>query len=215
MGQRLMLRLAAILAVLLTAPGGISPALAQGPGGGADKTPVPAASLAGQVLVASPKLRDPFFARTVVFIFRHDADGAAGMIVNRRLGKGRLGDLLAELGFEANPKAGDIEVHFGGPVDPGKGFVLHTPEYVGKGTKMLGRRFALTADPAILQDIAAGRGPRRLLFAVGHAGWAPGQLESEFARGDWLSAEPDEALLFDTGPDIMWERARKSAGIAL
>jgi len=164
-------------------------------------------SLSGRLLVATNELRDPRFVRTVVYMVRHGAGGAMGLIINRPLGEARLADVLERLGMEGKGISGEIRVHYGGPVEPTQGFVLHTRDYAIEGTHNVDERFAMTGQPEILRDIGAGTGPRRSLFALGYAGWAPGQLEGEIAAGAWVSVPADEALVFDEQYEKKWERA--------
>jgi putative transcriptional regulator len=106
-------------------------------------------------------------------------------------------------------------VHYGGPVEPVRAFMLHSPDYRSEDTVVLSDLAALTASPGILQDIAAGKGPRRSLFALGYAGWGPEQLENELAGGAWFVVEPDADLLFDAQPETKWQRAFDRRGIEL
>lgn len=163
-------------------------------------------SLAGQLLVATEALEDPRFARTVVYLARHDGNGALGLIVNRPLGDVAMRDLLRRFGLAPRPAEGQVRVHFGGPVQRQRGMVLHTPDYAGAGTARAGA-LALTTDPAILDAIAAGAGPRRFLFALGHAGWAPGQLEREIEDGYWFTVPAEEGIVFDADHAPKWDRA--------
>jgi len=181
--------------------------------------PVPvlaqSASLTGQFLVATDELRDPRFMRTVVYMIRHDASGAMGLIVNRPLGDAFLSDLLERLGLGGKGVAGEILVHYGGPVDPGRGFFLHTTDYKIEGTQVIKDGIAITVQPEILRAIGAGTGPRRSLFAVGYAGWAAGQLEGEIKAGAWVAVPADEALVFDENYEKKWERAMARRTIQL
>ena len=173
-------------------------------------------SLAGQLLVATPDLDDPNFVATVVYMVHHDEAGAMGLVINRVLGTGSLDKVLEGLG-RAPDGASDRElrVHYGGPVEPARGFMLHSPDYRGEDTVVLSDFAALTLSPDILQDIAAGKGPTRSLVALGYAGWGPEQLESELAAGAWVVVEPDADLLFDDHPETKWQRAFDRRGIEL
>jgi putative transcriptional regulator len=140
-------------------------------------------------------------------MIQHNAGGAMGLIVNRPLGDVSVTDLLDRLGLEGKGMAGKILVHYGGPVEPERGFVLHTAEYKIEGTQIVKEGIAITSQPEILQAIGAGTGPRRSLLAVGYAGWAPGQLEDEIKAGAWVVVPADEALVFDKKYEKKWERA--------
>jgi putative transcriptional regulator len=164
-------------------------------------------SLAGQLLVASPAMGDPRFARTVILMVRHDIKGAMGIIINRPFGTRPLGALLEALG-EPHPEAtGEVRLFIGGPVQPEFAFILHTPDYRQPDTLDIGGRLALTASQAVLRDIATGSGPSKSLLAFGYAGWAPNQLEAELAHGAWVTAPADLALVFDEDRDKVWELA--------
>jgi putative transcriptional regulator len=167
-------------------------------------------SLAGQFLVATDTLRDPRFARTVIYMVRHDAAGAMGLVVNRPLQDIPLAPLLRKFGLDERGVTGSVRAHYGGPVEIGQGFILHTAEYATQGTERVTGDIAMTPQPGVLtalSDIARGGGPRKSLFAVGYAGWAPGQLESEIEQGAWITVPADEALLFDDDAARKWDRA--------
>ena len=163
--------------------------------------------LMGQLLVAMPTMRDPRFTRSVIFICAHSADGAMGLVVNRLVGSLTFPDLLAQLGIDRTGAGRDIRVHFGGPVETGRGFVLHSPDYSDDGTMMIGDRVGLTASIDILRDVAAGGGPRQSLLALGYAGWGPGQLDEEMQNNVWLSAPAELDVIFDGDHNTKWQRA--------
>jgi putative transcriptional regulator len=169
--------------------------------------------LLGQLLVAMPTMRDPRFTRSVIYMCAHSADGAMGLVVNRLVGSLTFPDLLAQLGIPRSETGRDIRVHFGGPVDTGRGFVLHSPDYHDEGTTMIDNRVGLTASLEILRDIAKGGGPKQSLLALGYAGWGPGQLDMEIQANGWLSVPVDDALLFDASLDDKWERAIAKIGV--
>lgn len=164
-------------------------------------------SLAGQLLVATEGLQGSPFARTVVYVVRHDAGGAFGLVVNRPGPEVRLAPLLREFGLDDRGVTGRIRVHGGGPVEPGRGLVLHTAEYATAGTEQLGGDVALTSHPAVLADIAHGTGPRRYRFLQGYAGWRGGQLEDEIDAGAWITVPADPDILFDDDYATKWDRA--------
>jgi putative transcriptional regulator len=164
-------------------------------------------SLTGRLLVASDALRDPRFARTVIFVVRHDADGALGLVVNVPIAEVPFERALRPFNLEVPSGSGAVRVYYGGPVQEQRGFVLHTPDWTGEGTTVIDDRFALTEDPRVLQAIARGVGPRRALFCLGYAGWAPGQLDAELRAGAWGVAPADERLVFDEDPQTKWIEA--------
>jgi putative transcriptional regulator len=173
-------------------------------------------ALAGQLLVAAPELVDPNFRETVVYLVQHDAEGATGLVINRVLGTGPLDRMLESLGIARETDSElELRVHYGGPVEPSRAFVLHSPEYRARDTMVVSEVAALTRSPDVLEAIAAGQGPKQSLFALGYAGWAPGQLESELAAGAWHVVEPDAALLFDEQTETKWQRAFDRRGIDL
>lgn len=174
-------------------------------------------SLAGQLLVAAPGMPDPRFARTVIFMVRHDRHGAMGLVVNRVIGIGSAARLLEGAGIDAEGVDGDakVRVHYGGPVEPRRGFVLHSGDYAEEGTLEVTNRVSMTAAAQILHAIAKGKGPNRGFLAVGYAGWSSGQLESELARKDWLVVPSDDRLVFDTDIATKWRRAIGRHGIEL
>lgn len=170
---------------------------------------------AGQLLVAAPTMGDPRFAGTVIYMVNHDAYGAMGLVVNRMLGSGPLDKFLEGFGIDPTGTDDDIRLYYGGPVDPGRGFVLHTSDYVGPGTTVVSDEVAMSVKFGVLRAIAAGEGPRHSLFILGYAGWGPGQLEREMDRDDWLTAPPDIDLIFADDLDDTWERASRKARVTL
>lgn len=171
--------------------------------------------LTGQLLVAMPQMRDPRFARTVIYMCAHNAEGAMGLVVNRLMGSINFPDLLTQLGLETAARKEQIRVHFGGPVESGRGFVLHSTDYVHDGTMVVESGFALTATLDILKAIAGGEGPKLSLLALGYAGWGPGQLDAEMQANGWLTAPADEQILFDKSLDDKWERAIGKIGVSV
>ena len=174
---------------------------------------MPPGYLTGQLLVAMPQMRDPRFTRTVIYMCAHTPDGAMGLVVNRLVGSITFPDLLAQLGIDNQGRGEEIRVHFGGPVESGRGFVLHSSDYVENGTLVVADNVALTASIDILKDIARGGGPRKSLLALGYAGWGAGQLDTEIQSNGWLMVPSDEALIFDENLDGKWERAIRKLGV--
>ena len=169
--------------------------------------------ITGQLLVAMPSMRDPRFTRTVIYMCAHNADGAMGLVVNRLVGSITFPDLLEQLGIEGRTPGNEIKIHFGGPVESGRGFVLHSADYVQNNTMLVSDNVALTATIDILRDLAAGGGPKRSILALGYAGWGAGQLDAEIQANGWLSAPADDAIVFDADLEQKWERAIGKLGI--
>ena len=163
--------------------------------------------MAGQLLVAMPTMQDPRFARTVICLCAHSADGAMGIVLNKPLDGLSFDDLLSQLGLDPVPPARRIRLMAGGPVEGGRGFVLHTADWETEGSLKVNPEIALTASVDILKAIAGGGGPREGLLALGYAGWGPGQLEDEIQRNAWLNVPADEDLLFHDQPDTLWRQA--------
>ena len=167
----------------------------------------PAPYLTGQLLIAMPGLSDPRLAQGVIYLCAHTDEGAMGILLNRPLEQPSFDDLLRQLEIEPLPPARRIRLHVGGPVDNGRGFVLHTADWTGEGSLVVDDRLALTASLDVLKAIAIGGGPRQGLLALGYVGWGPKQLDDEIQRNSWLSAPADEGLLFDPDHETKWRRA--------
>ena len=169
--------------------------------------------LTGQLLIAMPQMNDPRFARTVIYICAHTADGAMGLVINREIEALTFPDLLKQLSIDAEVVDDKIQVLFGGPVETGRGFVLHSSDYVQNTTMLVDKRVGLTATMEVLKDIASGNGPRLNILALGYAGWGPGQLDAEIQANGWLSVPADDGLVFGNELDKKWERALAKIGI--
>jgi putative transcriptional regulator len=165
------------------------------------------ASLAGQILIASPGLRDPRFDHTVVLMVRHNAGGALGIVLNHPLGERPLASLLDAIGEKDTTAAGSLRIFSGGPVQPEVGFVIHSTDYHRPETVDIGGRVAMTSSREMLRDIASQHGPEKMLVAFGYAGWAPGQLEGELAQRAWFTSAADSKLIFDQDRDKVWDDA--------
>ena len=169
--------------------------------------------LTGQLLVAMPGLTDPRFSRTVIYMCAHNADGAMGLVLNRTIESLTFPDLLSQLDIEGTGAGAPIRIHFGGPVESGRGFVLHSADYVQDATMVVDNTVALTATIDILKAIAQGAGPRQKLLALGYAGWGAGQLDAEIKANGWLSVPADEELVFGGDLDGKWMKAMGKIGI--
>jgi putative transcriptional regulator len=194
---RLLLALGALL-VTGTLLGAVPPKLEQGP---------EHSSLVGQLLVASPKIGDPRFRRTVILIIRHGKEGAVGITVNRPIGEHSLASVLAMLGEDGSLVDGDIPIFAGGPVQPEAVFVIHTTDYTRSETIPINGQLAVTSSSHVFHDIGRRKGPRKTLIAFGYAGWGPSQLEAELARNDWFTAAADAELIFEERRERVWDSA--------
>ncbi len=175
--------------------------------------------LTGQLLIAMPGMGDPRFHGSVVFLCAHSPTGAMGLIVNKEIEELSFADMLEQLEIPADTPPG-LPVCFGGPVETGRGFVLHSADYAPRtrdgeedGTLRVDSRFSMTATMDVLRDLADGTGPRHALMALGYAGWGPGQLESEIRQNGWLTCEASPTLVFGARMEGKWEAALASLGI--
>ena len=168
---------------------------------------VSSATLAGQLLIAAPAMGDPRFIHTVILLLRQDDTGAFGIILNHPVEQRSVANLLEAAGDHTPGLEGSLEVFAGGPVQPELGFVVHSPDYKDAATLVVGSVVALTADKQILRDIGHHKGPKKVLFAFGYAGWAPGQLEGEIAHHDWFTTVGDPKLIFDYDRSNLWREA--------
>ena len=170
--------------------------------------------LAGKLLVAMPGMGDPRFDRSVIFVCEHDNDTTMGLVVNKPLAQLTLADLLRQLDIAGSGVPRSMPVHFGGPVETGRGFVLHTDEYrADTGTIAVGGGFAMTATRDVLEDLAAGGGPRQAILTLGYAGWGPGQLAGELLDNAWLTCAADPDVVFAESDSGKWAGALALLGI--
>jgi putative transcriptional regulator len=177
--------------------------------------------LDGHFLIAMPGMADDRFARSVVYICAHSSEGAMGITINRAAPQITFRELLVQL--DIIPKGDEIRlpepvkkmtVHRGGPVETGRGFVLHSADYfIENSTLPIDEHVSLTATLEILKAIAAGHGPASSLLALGYAGWAPGQLETEIQANGWLNCPAAPEVIFDADLDAKYERAMAMIGI--
>ncbi|UYV38419.1 YqgE/AlgH family protein [Rhodobacteraceae bacterium D3-12] len=179
-----------------------------------DTIPTDAIDLTGKMLIAMPGMGDPRFEKSVVFICAHSPDGAMGIIINKPTGDLRLKDLVEQLDIGDGTCLRDHPVHFGGPVEPGRGFVLHSGEYVSNiSTLRVSDEFGMTATLDVLEELAAGAGPAFAIMALGYSGWGPGQLEDEILSNGWLTCEAEQSLVFEEADLRKWEAALKTLGV--
>ena len=171
--------------------------------------------LTGKLLIAMPGMGDPRFEHAVVYLCAHSDEGAMGIIVNKPLPDLAMSDLLKQLKIAPNRHFREGEVHFGGPVEHGRGFVLHDAGYASDvGSMQVEGGFSLTATLDILEDLARGAGPERRILALGYAGWGPGQLEGELAQNAWLTVDASPELVFDADDIDKWDAALERLGVS-
>lgn len=175
----------------------------------------PQDGLRGKLLIAMPGMGDPRFEHSVVYICAHSDDGAMGLIINKPTPELKFSDLLEQLQISPPPaEAPEVLVHYGGPVEGGRGFVLHTGDYTGNSsTLQVDDRFGMTATLDVLEDLSQGTGPRRCFLALGYAGWGPGQLENELQRNGWLTCDAVPELVFEAAAEQKWQMALGTLGI--
>lgn len=170
--------------------------------------------LSGSLLIAMPGLADPRFERSLVLICAHSPDGAMGLVINKPVNDISFTGMLDQLKIPRAPNGRDIRVHLGGPMERGRGFVLHSPDYMSVGATMLvSARFGMTATVDILEALARGQGPTSALMALGYSGWGPGQLEAELQRNDWLTAEAPADVVFSEDDQGKWTNMLRHMGI--
>ena len=170
--------------------------------------------LIGKLLIAMPDMGDPRFTQSVVYMCAHSDEGAMGLIVNKPQPGVVFSDLLEQLNITKSPDVRDIRVHFGGPVEGARGFVLHSRDYQsGQGTLQVDDNIAMTATLDVLEDIARGTGPKASMLALGYAGWGPGQLEGEIALNGWLTCDAGDDIVFGRANEHKWTAALKTLGV--
>jgi putative transcriptional regulator len=172
--------------------------------------------LSGKLLLAMPGMADPRFERAVIALCVHDENGAVGVGVGHKRAGISFRGLLRQLEIEPG-EAPDCAVHHGGPVEPGRGFVLHSTDWGGQDTLQVncdkGVIFAMTGTIDVLRAIAEGRGPKRWIVALGYAGWGENQLDEEMTRHGWFAARTDPEILFDLPTDERWGASFKAEGV--
>jgi len=161
-----------------------------------------------------PDMGDERFENAVIYICAHSAEGAMGLIINKPTPDIKFVDLLEQLSIDDGDLITDVRIHFGGPVETGRGFVLHTSDYgSGAGTMEVSGGISMTATLDILEDIASGAGPKRSMLGLGYAGWGPSQLEGELVQNGWLVCDANEDILFGRAAEHKWTAALKVLGV--
>ena len=169
-------------------------------------------SLAGQLLVATPLVQDSCFSHSVIYLCSHNDEGAMGMMVNYPVENVEMKDILDQLEIDSQIKLREFPIHFGGPVEANRGFVVHTADYTSRESLIESNGIVVTANVSILQELAQGKGPDQGMLVLGYAGWSAGQLESEIESGSWIVVPATKKLVFDTDNEIKWNVAVATLG---
>ena len=169
--------------------------------------------LAGKFIIAMPGMQDPRFEGAIIYICGHDPTGAMGLVINKLADSISFRNLLEQLEIEVEGKLPNHPVHFGGPLEMGRGFVLHSADYLHESSVKITDDVVLTATIDILKDLALDKGPQHALLALGYSGWSPGQLETEILENGWLEVEGDKEILFEIENDLKREKAIRKLGI--
>ena len=174
----------------------------------------PTLVLEGKLLIAMPSMGDPRFEHAVILICAYSDQGAMGLILNKPSADIRMSDVLDQLDITPTSEAAEMIVHYGGPVETGRGFVLHSADYTSSlHTLAISGQYGMTATLDILEEIACGKGPAQAMLMLGYAGWGPGQLESELSRNAWLTVDAAPNLIFQVPAGQKWAASLESLGI--
>lgn len=172
------------------------------------------AGLEGRFLIAMPGIGDERFHRSVILVCAHSDQGAMGLVVNQRAESINFDELLEQLDIEPNTQTSQTPIRIGGPVESGRGFVLHSSDYKGETALNIADKFMLTGTVDILRDIANGNGPEKRIIALGYTGWGAGQLEQEIQQNGWLSCDSVPDIVYGEADDDKWVAALEAMGIS-
>jgi putative transcriptional regulator len=170
-------------------------------------------SLAGHLLVATPSIESGCFARSVIYVCSHNSEGAMGVIVNYPVENVGMTEVFEQLSIPAQSTARELPIHFGGPVEAGRGFMIHTNDFKSPEALIEQDGIVVSANASVLYSLAEGKGPQKGLLTLGYAGWSPGQLESEIESGSWITVPADASLIFADDNETKWNMAIASLGI--
>ena len=170
-------------------------------------------NLTGQFLISMPSLEDDRFEKTVIYMCAHSKDGAMGIIINKKIDYDLYPDLLEQLGIDKPLEDKKLYIRYGGPVESGRGFVLHSDEVIQKETLTIDKGVALTSTSEFFEDLSRGNGPKNSILALGYAGWGPGQIEKELASNSWMTLKADSDFIFDEKVNNKWKDAFNLLGI--
>lgn len=169
--------------------------------------------LTGQILIAMPSMNDGRFDHSVIYIIAHDAQGAMGLILNKPIEGFTFHDLLYQIDLKPSKQTPTPPVYYGGPVEVGRGFVLHSPDFTSPTTIQINDDFSLSATLEVIEAIALGNGPEYEILTLGYAGWSPGQLDDELKENVWLCASTTGEFIFENPRETLWEDALHLMGI--
>ena len=170
-------------------------------------------NLTGQIIVSMPSLQDERFYKTVIYMCAHSSEGSMGIIINKKIDYDFFSNLLEQLGIDKPINNKKLFLRYGGPVETGRGFVLHSDDIVRKETLNIHKGVALTSTSQFFEDLAKGKGPKNSILALGYAGWQSGQLENEIMQNSWMSLPVETNFLFDDALSKKWDEAYKLLGI--
>ena len=170
-------------------------------------------NLTGKLLISMPSLEDDRFYKTVIYICAHSSEGTMGIIINKKIDYDLYPDLLEQLGIDKPLSGKKLYIRYGGPVETGRGFVLHSDEVIQKETLSIGKGVALTSNVEFFEDLSKGKGPENSIFALGYAGWGAGQIEKEIFANSWMTLSADSKFLFDEEVSNKWSKAYSLLGI--
>ena len=170
-------------------------------------------NLTGQIIVSMPSLEDERFFKTVIYMCAHSTEGSMGIIINKKIDYDLYPDLLEQLGIDKPLDNKKLFIRYGGPVESGRGFLLHTDEVIRKETLNIDTGVALTSTAEFFDDMSIGKGPKNSILALGYAGWGPGQLEHEIINNSWMTLAVDKSFLFDDKVSEKWDQAYKLIGV--
>ncbi|SVB98658.1 uncharacterized protein METZ01_LOCUS251512 [marine metagenome] len=170
-------------------------------------------NLTGQIIVSMPSLADERFYKTVIYMCAHSSEGSMGIIINKKIDYDLYPDLLEQLGIDKPLDNKKLFIRYGGPIESGRGFVLHSDDMIRKETLNIDKGVALTSTAEFFDDLSIGKGPKNSILALGYAGWAPGQLEAEILQNSWMSLPVDTSFLFDDEVSRKWTQAYKIMGV--
>lgn len=179
----------------------------------ADEYKVERGYLTGKLLIAMPYAQDTRFYKTVIYVCGHDDSGAMGLIINKPLATVSFKELLMQMEIDIDNNLPNVPIHYGGPVEVGRGFVLHTADYLAESSVIINDNFALTATLEILRAISHQRGPDKAILALGYVGWGAFQLETEVQNNGWLLIDATPEIVFNSAIEGIWEAAMASIGV--